>query len=418
MINLYKEFLLRGLIKDVSKPEDLEKTLKEEKLTLYCGFDPTADSLHIGSLLPLLTLMRFKKAGHKPLALIGGATGLIGDPSGKNEERNLQDDNTVNTFKKSIKNQILKITDCETVDNIDWTKNLSIIDFLRDIGKEFTVNSMLAKDSVKKRIERDDQGISFTEFSYTLMQSMDFLHLNKSYNCRLQIGGSDQWGNMVSGADLIRRKKSNSDDVFCLTFPLLTKSDGSKFGKSEAGNVWLDPQKTSPFSFFQFLLKIEDNDIEKMMKMLSFRSVEEIDFIIKEDRNSNGKPVAQTLLAQELTEIVHSEKGLISALRITKALFESDFKSLNEKDFEDLKLDGMQFYKIEEGTNIIEALVLSGLANSKREANQFVKGNAISINGSKINNSDISLSKNDSFFEKFLIVKRGKKNITLIELNN
>jgi tyrosyl-tRNA synthetase len=415
-MSIFKDLEKRGLVKDVTHGNELETFLLENKVTLYCGFDPTADSLHVGSLLPLVTLKRFSNFGHTPLALIGGATGLIGDPSGKSDERTLNTENIVNSFKKAISEQINSIISCDTVDNFSWTNSMSIIDFLRDIGKEFTVNSMMAKESVKNRIGREEQGISFTEFSYMLLQSMDFFKLKESHNCSLQIGGSDQWGNITSGIELIRKKCGHEEKAFGLTIPLLTKSDGSKFGKSEKGNIWLDANKTSPFKFFQFWLSTSDSDIYKFMKFFSLMSVEEINDIESIDKSSSGKPIAQKILAEELTKLVHGTNGLNSSLRITDAIFNSEFCNLTELDFEQLSLDGLETFELNENINIIDALVESNLANSKRLAREFISNNAISINGIKNTSLDHNLTKSESFFNKFHVVKRGKKNISLIKL--
>jgi tyrosyl-tRNA synthetase len=415
-MTIFKDLEQRGLIKDVTHGNELESFLAENKVTLYCGFDPTADSLHVGSLLPLVTLMRFSIFGHTPLALIGGATGLIGDPSGKADERTLNTEDIVNSFKKAISEQINSIISCDTVDNFNWTNSMSIIEFLRDIGKEFTVNSMMAKESVKNRIDREEQGISFTEFSYMLLQSMDFFKLKESHNCSLQIGGSDQWGNITSGIELIRKKCGHKEKAFGLTIPLLTKSDGSKFGKSEKGNIWLDPNKTSPFKFFQFWLGTSDSDIYKFMRFFSLKTVEEIDAIEKLDKESGSKPIAQKLLAEELTELVHGKNSLNSVIRITDSIFSSGFDNLTELDFEQLTLDVLETFELKENSNIVDVLVESNLAKSKRLAREFISNNAISINGDKNISLDFKLIKSDGFFNKFHVIKRGKKNISLIKI--
>jgi tyrosyl-tRNA synthetase len=419
-MNLLEDLKQRGLVKDCTNEEKLNDALSNSSITLYCGFDPTADSLHVGSLLPLINLIRFKLNGHKPIALIGGATGMIGDPSGKNDERTLQDSKTIDTFKEAIENQIKKISlSCsneiiEVVDNFSWTKNLSIIDFLRDIGKDFTVNSMLAKESVKNRIGRDDTGISFTEFSYMLLQSMDFLRLFEDKNCTLQIGGSDQWGNITSGKDLIRKKHFNNKvDTFGLTFPLLTKRDGSKFGKSESGNIWLDPSKTSPFKFFQFWLSTPDSDIEKIMMFLSLKSVDEILEIIENDKFSGVKPLAHKILAEEMTLLVHGSEGLKSAERITRSLFESRFEELTMDDFKQLANDGLPVFKISDSENLADAMIINELASSKRQAREFIVNGAVSVNGLKINDVNFKLDKNKAIFDQNFIIKRGKKNVSL-----
>lgn len=412
------ELANRGLISQMTNEEKISEQL-DKGVSLYCGFDPTAESLHVGSLLPLITLLRFKKAGHTVFPLIGGATGMIGDPSFKAQERSLNTVETVEAFKAGIVAQIKSIVgdDVEVVDNNDWTKNISVIDFLRDVGKHFSVNSMMSKDSVKSRLERDDQGISFTEFAYQLLQSMDFWHLLKDKKCSLQIGGSDQWGNITAGIDLIHKKEGNDVVATGLTLPLLVKSDGTKFGKSEGGNVWLSPEKTRPFDFFQFWLKVGDDDIGKFFKMLSFRSVEEIEQILEDDKQRD-KPIAQRLLAEELTSLVHGEEVLQSVLRNTEALFTSMFDNLTAFDFTNLEKDGMIAVETNE-FNLVELIVNTNLAKSKRQAREFITSGAIQVNGVKIQESDfetINLLKIDDFkFSKFAILQRGKREFRLIK---
>jgi len=414
MLHFIEELKQRGLVSQITDETKLEKLLNDKK-TVYCGFDPTADSLHVGSLLPLITLLRFKKAGIPVIPLIGGATGMIGDPSGKSSERTLNSSETVDLFKESISEQIKSILgDVCVLDNNDWTKNFSIIEFLRDIGKHFSVNSMLSKESVRNRIEREDQGISFTEFSYQLLQSMDFWHLFKSNNCSIQIGGSDQWGNITSGMDLIHKKEGNDCIVAGLTMPLLVKSDGTKFGKSESGAVWLSSNKTSPFNFFQFWLKVSDSDISKFFKMLSFRSVEEIDKILLED-TQRPKPIAQRLLAEELTDIVHGKKALESVIRMTKALFENDFDTMTKEDFLNLKKDGMKSIKTED-FNLANLLVSSNLVKSKRQARELISAGAVLVNGVKISTTgDLNEVSITDFKEGFAVLQKGKRDFILIE---
>lgn len=414
MLHFIEELKQRGLVSQITDETKLEKLLNDKK-TVYCGFDPTADSLHVGSLLPLITLLRFKKAGIPVIPLIGGATGMIGDPSGKSSERTLNSSETVDLFKESISEQIKSILgDVCVLDNNEWTKNFSIIEFLRDIGKHFSVNSMLSKESVRNRIEREDQGISFTEFSYQLLQSMDFWHLFKSNNCSIQIGGSDQWGNITSGMDLIHKKEGNDCIVAGLTMPLLVKSDGTKFGKSESGAVWLSSNKTSPFNFFQFWLKVSDSDIAKFFKMLSFRSVEEIDKILLED-TQRPKPIAQRLLAEELTDIVHGKKALESVIRMTKALFENDFDTMTKEDFLNLKKDGMKSIKTED-FNLANLLVSSNLVKSKRQARELISAGAVLVNGVKISTTgDLNEVSITDFKDGFAVLQKGKRDFILIE---
>jgi tyrosyl-tRNA synthetase len=413
-VNILEDLKNRGLIKDTTSTTELDEHL-DSATTLYCGFDPTADSLHVGSLLPLITLLRFKKMGHNPLALIGGATGMIGDPSGKSTERNLQNDEMVSYNRKCVTKQIQNITNLTVVDNFDWVSKLSILDFLRDTGKHFSINNMIRKDSVKKRIERSDQGISFTEFSYMLFQSLDFSHLNKTLNCTLQIGGSDQWGNITAGIDLIHKQNKNIS-AFGITIPLLTKNDGSKFGKSESGNVWLDSNKTSVYEFFQFWLHTEDSSVYTFLKQFTFLSIDRINEIKNIDTTSNKKPIAQEVLATEITKIVHGENGLSSAKRITDAFFSSDFSLMTDDDFSQIESANSVFNINKTPVSLVDLLVSSGLASSKRQSREFIKNNAVSINGSKIIDVSFEISKNELLFNRWLILKRGKKSLSLIKL--
>lgn len=418
MNDFISELKSRGLIAQMTEEVKLSNLL-ESGTTLYCGFDPTADSLHVGSLLPLITMLRFHQRGHKVLALLGGATGMIGDPSFKAQERSLNSRETVNLFKNNISMQISSIIQgIEIVDNHNWTVNLSVIDFLRDIGKHFSVNNMLSKDSVKNRIERDEQGISFTEFSYQLLQSMDFHHLFKTRDCAIQLGGSDQWGNITSGIDLIHKKEGNHVNVGAITMPLLTKSDGSKFGKSESGTVWLSANKTTPFDFFQFWLKVTDSDIERLFKMLSFKSLEEIERILREDKH-RVKPLAQQILAEELTQLVHGPEALQSVLRNNKALFDSNFDNLLEVDFVNLEKNGMKSFFIEEWS-LVQLLVQTQLAKSKKEARDFISCGAVFINGKKVvlQHNDFNclcLTEKDFKFNRFVVLQRGKREFRLLK---
>jgi tyrosyl-tRNA synthetase len=415
-MSLIKDLEARGLTHQITHEKELESKLNNESVTLYCGFDPTAESLHVGSLLPLVTLLRFKNAGHNIIPLVGGATGMIGDPSGKSEERNLNTVDTIEGFKKGIMSQIESIVDTPCTDNLSWISQIDMITFLRDFGKHFSVNAMLGKESVKQRVGRDDQGISFTEFSYMLIQAMDFLKLHQNRGCQLQIGGSDQWGNITAGTDLIRKSEGSGAEAFGLTIPLITNSEGKKFGKTESGAVWLDPNKTSPFQFFQFWLKTADADVYKFLRFFSMRSVEEISKIEETDKNSGTKPIAQRLLAEELTKLVHGEESLTSVLRITDALFSSDFSELSLEDFEQLKMDGMNFSEIENEQNLVDVVLLTELASSKRQSREFIKNGAIQINGAKETSTEAVLHRDMMFFQKFGVLKRGKRNFVLIEI--
>lgn len=410
---LFKELQERGIVKQVTH-DTLEQRL-EQPISLYCGFDPTADSLHVGSLLPMVTMLRFKQAGHTVIPLVGGATGMIGDPSGKSQERTLNEVDTINIFKSRIQEQITSIVKEPCVDNLSWTSQINMIEFLRDFGKFFTVNSMLAKESVKNRIEREDQGISFTEFSYMLLQAMDFLHLFQSHNCQLQLGGSDQWGNITAGTELVRKKLGSDVDCFGLTMPLLTNSEGQKFGKSESGAIWLDAKKTSPFKFFQFWLSTADADVYKFLKLFSFKSLQEIQNIEEEDKNSGKKPIAQQLLAEEMTLLVHGKDALDSVLRMNHALFTSEFDKLSVDDFKQLKEDGTPFLQVSGSTSLVDLLVSTELAKSKREARQFVTSGAVLVNGSKETLENAFIHSQNGFYNKFFVLKRGKKNFSIIE---
>lgn len=407
------DFKDRGLLSDVTGEDELRSIIEKEKISLYCGFDPTADSLHVGSLLPLINMRRFIKDGHNVIALIGGATGFIGDPSFKSEERKLNNADTIDFYKKGIEKQINfilgdKIT---LVDNLSWTKDLNVLDFLRDVGKHFSVNTMLNKESVKQRINRDGEGISFTEFSYQLLQGMDFLKLKEKYNCILQIGGSDQMGNITSGTNLIHKTKGNNEPAFGLTTKLLTKADGTKFGKSELGTVWLSKEKTSIFEFFQFWLKTKDSDVYDFLLMLSEISVEDIEKLKKDDESR--KPMAQEILAKEMTILVHGKEGLEEALKITDALMKEDFSSLNKKEIEDIK-SGLSNIDIKESNiSLLDALVNTGLSKSRRESREFISNGSIKINGMKITDIDFILEKKFSINDVYFI-KRGKRNLSSI----
>lgn len=429
-MSLLKDLQARGLIAQTTDIEALEALLNEQKIALYCGFDPTADSLHIGHLLPVLALRRFQQAGHTPIALVGGATGMIGDPSFKAVERSLNSADTVAGWVDSIRNQLKPFLSFEgdnaavMANNADWFGQMNCLDFLRDIGKHFSVNAMLAKESVKQRIDRDDVGISFTEFAYTLLQSYDFAELNQRHGALLQIGGSDQWGNITNGIDLTRRLHQNQ--VFGLTLPLVTKSDGTKFGKTEGGAVWLNAKKTSPYQFYQFWLKVADADVYKFLKFFTFLSVEEIDAIEAKDQASGTKPEAQRILAEEMTRLIHGEAALEAAQRISASLFAEDQSNLTEADFEQLALDGLPAFEVSGRVNVVESLVTSGLAQSNKEARGFVNSKAVVINGAAVtepNNPNHAAEKPDDAylltdehkrFGKYTILRRGKRNHALL----
>ena len=429
MTSIIQDLKSRGLIAQTTDIEALDALLNEQKIALYCGFDPTADSLHIGHLLPVLALRRFQQAGHTPIALVGGATGMIGDPSFKAVERSLNSAETVAGWVESIRNQLTPFLSFEgenaaiMANNADWFGSMNCLDFLRDIGKHFSVNAMLNKESVKQRIERDDVGISFTEFAYSLLQGYDFAELNKRHGAVLEIGGSDQWGNITAGIDLTRRL--HQKQVFGLTLPLVTKSDGTKFGKTEGGAVWLNAKKTSPYQFYQFWLKVADADVYKFLKYFTFLSIEEIDAIEAKDKASGTKPEAQRILAEEMTRLIHGEEALAAAQRISESLFAEDQSHLTESDFEQLALDGLPTFEVSESLNVVETLVKTGLASSNKEARSFVNSKAVLLNGkpAEANNPNHAAEKPDDAymltdehkrFGKYTIVRRGKRNHALL----
>lgn len=417
-MDLLKDLEFRGLIHQVTDREGLEKLLNEEKIKLYCGFDPTADSLHIGHLLPILMLRRFQLAGHHPIALVGGATGLIGDPSGKKAERTLNDKETVAEWSERIKEQLSRFLEFEGVDNpammannYDWIGKMDLITFLRDVGKNFGLNYMLAKDTVQSRI---DTGISFTEFSYMILQSLDFLNLYEKENCRLQIGGSDQWGNITAGLELIRKTKEDAK-AFGLTVPLVTKADGTKFGKTEGGAVWLDPEKTTPYEFYQFWINTDDRDVVKYLKYFTFLSHEEILELEKATETKPEERLAQKALAREMTKLVHGEEALEQAIRITEALFSGNIKELSVSEIEQGFKDVPSFVNEEENPNLVELLVAAKISPSKRQAREDIQNGAIYINGDRITDLNFVLGKENRIGDQYTIIRRGKKKYFLIK---
>lgn len=420
---LLQDLKARGLVAQMTSEEELEKHLSEGSVTLYCGFDPTADSLHIGSLVPLLTLKRFQEYGHKPLALVGGATGLIGDPSFKAQERKLNDDSTVAGWVEKLKKQVSAFisfncgdNSAEVVNNLDWTQNVNVLTFLRDIGKHFSVNQMIAKESVKQRIDREGAGISYTEFTYMILQSYDFQQLNASHGCTLQIGGSDQWGNITGGTELTRRM--NGNQVFGLTLPLITKSDGTKFGKTESGTIWLDAAKTSPYAFYQFWLQTADADVYRFLKYFTFLPVSEIEQIEKDDAERQGRPEAQRVLAEETTRLIHGEEGLAAAKRITEALFSGDTSSLSEQDYAQLAQDGLPSSVLDldavADSPLTTILSEAGMAPGGKQVKDALQRNAVIVNGNahgmddNMNATGVFATEN-ALFGKYFLVKLGKK---------
>ncbi|HHQ4711938.1 TPA: tyrosine--tRNA ligase [Aeromonas veronii] len=419
MINphLLDELSQRGLVAQNSDPAALADHLSTPR-TVYCGFDPTAGSLHIGHLVPLLMLRRFQLAGHTPVALVGGATGLIGDPSFKATERSLNSADTVQGWVASLSAQIRALLPADEglsapqlVNNGDWMGQMSALDFLRDIGKHFSVNAMLARESVRQRLARPDQGISFTEFSYALLQSYDFAVLHQRLGCTLQIGGNDQWGNITSGMDLTRRL--HQAQVHGMTLPLITKADGTKFGKTEGGAVWLDPALTSPYAFYQFWLGTADEDVYRFLRYYSFMPLSEIDALEAEDAKRQGRKQAQQVLADELTELVHGKAALVAVQRISELLFSGDVARLGESDLAQLAQDGMPSSTVSGETDLVSLLVSCGLANSRRIARELLAAGAISLNG--VLKQDDQLSATDRLFGRYLLLRRGKKQYHLVE---
>ena len=411
----------RALISMLAGGEELKSHLATGCRTVYCGFDPTAESLHIGNMVPLLALKRFQLAGHQPIALVGGATGMIGDPSFKDTERKLKTVEVVEEWVDRIKPQLSQFLDFHSgrnaailANNLVWTKDFDVLRFLRDIGKHFSVNSMIQKESVKQRIEREGEGISYTEFSYMILQSFDFSELNKRYGCTVQIGGSDQWGNITSGIDLTRRL--NQQQVYGVTLPLITKSDGTKFGKTESGTIWMDSEKTSPYAFYQFWLNTADADVYKFLKYFTFLSGDEIDEIELSDKTSSSKPEGQGILAKEVTELLHGTAGREAAMRISEALFSGDIASLTAGDVAQLELDGLPYSEIrgsKEG--IVEVLVETKLAKSNKMAREFIGNNAVQVNGQSVDSADFKLSESNALQGKYFVLKRGKKLFHLVK---
>ena len=419
-MNIFEELKERGLVFQTTDEEALVKALTEGQVSYYTGYDPTADSLHLGHLVAILTSRRLQLAGHKPYALVGGATGLIGDPSFKDAERSLQTKETVDGWVTKIQNQLSRFLDFENgdnkavmVNNYDWFGNVSFIDFLRDVGKYFTVNAMMSKESVKKRIET---GISYTEFAYQIMQGYDFYELNDRYNVTLQIGGSDQWGNMTAGTELLRRKADKTGHV--MTVPLITDSTGKKFGKSEGNAVWLDADKTSPYEMYQFWLNVMDDDAVRFLKIFTFLSLEEIAEIEKEFNAARHERLAQKLLAREVVTLVHGEEAYKQALKITEQLFAGNIKSLSAKELKQ-GLNNVPNYSVQadNNRNIVEILVAAKISPSKRQAREDVQNGAIYINGERIQDLDYTLSDDDKIDNELTVIRRGKKKYFVLDFS-
>ncbi|MGI9289612.1 MAG: tyrosine--tRNA ligase [Pseudomonadales bacterium] len=424
--DLLNEFEWRGLLAQVSSPAELQAHLAAGQRTFYCGFDPTADSLHIGNLVPLLALRRLQLIGHKPILLLGGATGLVGDPSFKAAERNLNTTDVVASWVERLHQQVERFLDFDSgdqaaliVNNLDWIQPLDVLSFLRDVGKHFSINAMIQKESVKQRIEREGEGISFTEFTYMILQSYDFAELNKRYHCTVQIGGNDQWGNITGGIDLTRRM--NQQQVFGITLPLVTKADGSKFGKTESGTVWLDAARTSPYAFYQFWINTADADVYNYLRYFTLLDQETIAAIERSDAAGSGRPTAPTILAKGVTELAHGSAGVEAAQRISEVLFSGEVSRLTEQDCVQLALDGLPCTDVSGSErNLAELLVDSGLALTPRgevtlgQARKFIQGNAVAVNGDKVNDIDATLRAADGLFGKFHLLKRGKKEFHLL----
>ncbi|WP_353407094.1 tyrosine--tRNA ligase [Pseudoteredinibacter isoporae] len=424
---LLEDLKARGLLAQMTGEETLPEYLSAESRTLYCGFDPTADSLHIGSLVPLLTLRRFQQAGHKPIALVGGATGLIGDPSFKAQERKLNTAETVSGWVEKLRKQVSAFIEFNdepnsamVVNNLDWTQGMDVLTFLRDVGKHFSVNNMINKESVKQRIDREGEGISFTEFTYSLLQSFDFAELYKHHNCSLQIGGSDQFGNIIGGVELTRRRYGGK--AYGLTLPLVTKADGTKFGKTESGTIWLDAGKTSPYAFYQFWLNTADADVYKFLKYFTFLPVADIDALEEKDKAAAGRPEAQGVLAIEVTRLVHGDEGLAAAERITKALFSGDADQLSAEDYQQLAQDGLPSYAIEAADldePLTSLLVKAGLAGSGKQVKDALQRRALLVNGKDYGADDNMggaeiFSSDHARFGGYFLVRLGKKKYALL----
>jgi tyrosyl-tRNA synthetase len=423
-MNLIEELRWRGMLQDIMP--GTEEQLKKEMTTAYIGFDPTADSLHIGSLVPILLLVHLQKAGHKPIALLGGATGMIGDPSMKSEERNLLSEEQLQVNVEGIRNQLARFLDfdparsnaAEMVNNYDWFKNISFVHFLRDVGKHLTVNYMMAKDSVKKRIE-GDTGISYTEFAYQLMQGYDFYWLYTHKNCKLQMGGSDQWGNITTGTELVRRKAGG--EAFAFTCPLITKADGGKFGKTEKGNVWLDPGKTTPYQFYQFWLNASDSDAEKWIKIFTFLPQPAIEELLAKHQQDAGARELQKALAREITVFVHGEEEYRKAIETTEKLFANQHAPAESLSVEDLEgMDGVVKFdyaadKISAGVDIVTFLAETGIFPSKGEARKNVQGGGVSVNRKKVDSIALNIDSTRLLHGQYLLVQKGKKNYYLVK---
>ncbi|RKQ30543.1 tyrosine--tRNA ligase [Oceanobacillus halophilus] len=421
-MDIIQDLEKRGLIQQTTDEEGLKNHLRNNQVTLYCGFDPTADSLHIGHLVPLIMLKRFQKAGHKPIALVGGGTGMIGDPSGRSTERSLNTTEVVKGYSEALRRQFNKILEVEENENsvvvrnnYEWLGQMTVIDFLRDAGKHFGINYMLAKESVSARIEN---GISFTEFSYMILQSLDFMKLYEEEDCTLQIGGSDQWGNITAGMELIRRSRENQDEdikVYGLTVPLITKADGTKFGKTAGGAIWLDPEKTTPYEFYQFWINTDDRDVIKFIKYFTFLDENEIAELEEEVEKRPENRTAQKRLAEEMTKMVHDEQALEQAQKISRALFSGSLKQLSGSDIGQGFKDVPTYETAKEEIGLVDLLVNAKISSSKRQAREDIKNGAIYINGEREQEINYTIGADDRIEDRFTIIRRGKKKYFLID---
>jgi tyrosyl-tRNA synthetase len=414
-MNIIDELSWRGLINQQSDEEGLRKLVDEKAISLYCGMDPTGDSMHIGHLLPFMTLERFAKAGHHPYIVIGGATGSIGDPSGKKAERPMQTMDQVNHNVEALSNQANKIfSNFTMVNNYDWTHQIGILDFLRDYGKLFNVNTMLNKEIISSRLE---VGISFTEFTYQILQSLDFLTLYRQHNVQLQVGGGDQWGNLTAGLDLIHKAEGQDAKVYALTIPLLLKSDGTKFGKTAGGAVWLDPKKTSPYEFYQFWFNQDDKDVINLLKKFTFLSKEEIDKLAEAVKTAPEKRLAQKTLAEEVTKFVHGEEALKTAEKITDVLFSGEIQELTTEEVAEA-FHGVPSEEISsDPINLVDLLIAVNVDKSKRQAREDIQNGAIRINGERLTDTTTEINPKDSFDGKYIVIRRGKKKYFLAKIN-
>ena len=418
-MTLLEDLQWRGIIYQQTDEEGIKETLEKEKISLYCGVDPTADSMHIGHLLPYLTLRRFQKHGHRPIVLVGGATGMIGDPSGKSEERKLQTTEIIQHNVECIQKQLSQIFDFEgdhgaiMVNNYDWAGSMDIVTFLRDYGKHVGVNYMLAKDTIANRLET---GISFTEFTYTILQAMDFLHLYENFDCKMQVGGSDQWGNITTGLELIRKMAPEGSKAFGLTIPLVTKADGTKFGKTESGAIWLDPEKTTPYEFYQFWINTADADVIKYLKFFTFLSKEEIEGLEESVKNEPHLRKAQKALAEEMTRLIHGQDSLDQAIKITEALFNGEIQNLTATEIKQGFKDVPSYeHTTGEEIGIVDLLIAAEIVSSKRQAREDVTNGAVSINGQRVTETDYVVSEKDRIEGQFTVIRRGKKKYFLIK---